>query len=675
MSRRPTFCVTTLRCMSEPSPEFRLLFDALAGRYLVLRVDPHWTVVAASASYRATFLAPDAKVIDMPLADVLAERSPYRGHLDTIRRALDDARRTALNVTLAPSDWMAGATPDAPGRYWRARQVPVCDHLGQVAWVIHVMEDADEDVRQAEQLETQRRRERLIIENLQDYAIFMVDGRGRVATWNQGAERLLGYREEEVLGESSAIFFTEEDRQNGVPEKEIETALHAGRALDDRWHLRKDGSRFFVTGLMTLLRDPAGRSMGLVKIMRDVTDRQLAQVERELLLESERLARAEAERTSHMKDEFLATLSHELRTPLNAILGWTQVLQSGPTDPEDIAQGLEVIERNTRVQAQLIDDLLDMSRIVSGKMRVDIERLSITAPVEAAIESVRSTASTRQIAVEVSFRHPGLIVMGDRNRLQQVMWNLLTNAIKFTPTNGSVEVTVEREGNQAVVTIRDTGQGIPPEFLPHVFDRFRQADSLAPHQKTGLGLGLAIVKQLVELHGGDVRAYSAGLGTGATFTVRLPLAEPPADEATRSGSSNRRAPAADSPLSLESIRVLAVDDEPDQLRVIQRLLEGVGAIVVTAKSADEAIEQLSRFKPDVLVSDISMPGRDGYDLMKEVRERPDTATLPAAALTALARPADRTRALRAGFQTHVCKPIEAPELVAVVASLAALRPR
>jgi PAS domain S-box-containing protein len=408
--------------------------------------------------------------------------------------------------------------------------------------------------------------------------------------------------------------------------------------------------------------------------------------EREHLLEAERAARTEAERVSLMKDEFLATLSHELRTPLNAILGWSQILASGVRDPQEIEEGLAVIERNARVQTQLIEDLLDMSRVISGKLRLDVQRVDVQDVVKAAVASVRHSAEAKDIRLHVVLDPLAGPVRGDPNRLQQCFWNLLSNAIKFTPKGGRVHVGLARVDSHVEVCVADNGQGIKPEFLPHVFERFRQADASTTRRHGGLGLGLAIVKHLVELHGGSVRAESGGEGQGSTFCIDLPVmvvhgppaAEPPPRSAAPAtalgpGASIDRL---DYP-PLDGITVLAVDDEADARELLRRVLEQCGARVILAASAREGLEAVRRERPDMIISDIGMPGVDGYTFIRDVRRlKPDEGgRTPAAALTAFARAEDRTRALRAGYQTHVAKPVEPMELTAVVASLAERRGR
>jgi PAS domain S-box-containing protein len=398
---------------------------------------------------------------------------------------------------------------------------------------------------------------------------------------------------------------------------------------------------------------------------------QQAAEERKQLLESERHARAEAERASAMKDEFLATLSHELRTPLSAILGWSQILRLRHA-PGELEQGLETIERNARVQTQLIEDLLDMSRIASGKLRLDMQQLQPASLLEAAIETVQPAATAKGIRLEKTLDASAGPVSGDPNRLQQVVWNLLSNAIKFTPRGGHVHVGLARVNSSVAISVSDSGIGIKPEFLPNVFDRFRQADSSTTRVHGGLGLGLSIVKRLVELHGGSVRVESEGEGRGATFMVLLPCAP---EQGAREPEQARIAPAGRVGFKLSDlsgVKVLVVDDEPDARELIRRVLTECEAEVLTAASATEALALLEHEAPDVLVTDIGMPEIDGYELLRRVRvlRSPHGRKIPAIALTAFARSEDRTRALRAGFLVHVSKPVEPAELVATVASVA-----
>ena len=398
----------------------------------------------------------------------------------------------------------------------------------------------------------------------------------------------------------------------------------------------------------------------------EIAERRRSEEVREALLVSERAARSEAERATRLKDEFVATLSHELRTPLNAIVGWASILRADRRN-ETIQQGVEVIERNARLQAQMIEELLDMSRILSGKLLFELQPTDVAEVIEASVAAVRPTCDSKGVLLSATIaRCPN--VSADPARLQQVAWNLLTNAIKFTPRGGRVTVTLLENAGQLELSVRDTGQGIRADFLPFVFDRFRQADASTTRRHGGLGLGLSIVKSLVELHGGSVDVDSQGEGHGATFVVRLPI--PAAQYASIS------LPAAPqqthSSPELAGLRILVVDDEDDARTLARRVLEERGAHVVTVSSAAEAIASVGENDlPSIIVSDIGMPDQDGYDLIKQMRALPGEAgRVPAVALTALARAEDRKRALSAGYQKHVSKPVDPAELVAVIASLA-----
>jgi PAS domain S-box-containing protein len=395
---------------------------------------------------------------------------------------------------------------------------------------------------------------------------------------------------------------------------------------------------------------------------------QQAAEERKVLLDSERQARAEAERTSQLKDEFLATLSHELRTPLTAILGWAQVLRRGSRDQADLHRGLQTIERNARAQAQLIEDLLDMSAIASGKVKLEMQPLAPAAIAAAAIESVRPAAEAKQIRIDKDFASMPGMVAGDANRLQQILWNLLSNALKFTPRGGAVTVGVQRNGEHIDITVRDSGIGIEPSFLDHVFERFRQADATTTREHGGLGLGLSIVKHLVEQHGGTVSVASEGEGCGACFTLRLP----------RHASTQPGAPLVPfiagpyaAAHDLSGLQVLVVDDEDDARELIKRILSDCNADVLTAATATEALLLLQHERPDLMVSDLGMPEVDGYGLLDRIRALGPSrgGDLPAIALTAFARSEDRIKALSSGFLAHIAKPVEPNELIAKVAAM------
>jgi PAS domain S-box-containing protein len=419
-----------------------------------------------------------------------------------------------------------------------------------------------------------------------------------------------------------------------------------------------------------------------IELIRELTarlwirlERARAEEERERLLRNEQIAREEAEQANRLKDEFLATISHELRTPLNAILGWSQMLQNSNLDEAGAKRALETIERNARAQNQLIEDLLDVSRIITGKLRLDVRAVDLPGVIMAAVDAARPAAEAKNIRLQTLLDPQASAISGDPDRLQQVVWNLLSNAIKFTPKNGRVQVRLERVNSHVEIVVSDTGQGIEPEFLPFVFERFRQSDGSTTRQHGGLGLGLAIVRQLVEIHGGTVSVDSAGAGQGATFIVSLPLLpvrrEPPGDmPRVHPAAQNNLLP--DCPPELSGLRVLLVDDEADSRDLLNFVLELCGAQVETAGSVAEALEIIRRESFDVIISDIGMPDEDGYDLIGRIRELPDEqgGNTPAIALTAYARAEDRVRALRSGFQLHIAKPVESPELIAAVANLA-----
>jgi len=500
---------------------------------------------------------------------------------------------------------------------------------------------------------------RLLVEDVKDYAIFTLDPNGYINSWNLGAERILGYQEAEIIGQSGSCIFTPKDLQRGEDKKELSKALAEGRAEDERWHVRKDGTHFWASGVLTPLRDEAGNLLGFSKILRDFTERK--QAEEALRQQAEELSQA-----NRMKDEFLATLSHELRSPLNAILGWARLLGNRKFDAVTSARAIETIERNARSQLQLIEDLLDVSRIIRGQLHLNVRPLNLVPVIESAIDAVRPAADAKAIQLQAVLDPMAGQISGDADRLQQVIWNLLTNAIKFTPKAGRVQICLERINSHLEITVSDTGQGIAADFLPHVFDRFRQADSSITRTYSGLGLGLAIVRHLAELHGGTVRAESQGKGQGATFIVQLPLLEEVRNEQIKSEDLEA------SPLTLDGLRLLVVDDNADARDLYQSLLEEYGAEVTAVTSAREGIAALERLQPDVLVSDIGMPNEDGYALIRQVRalKSERASQVPAVALTAYAREEDQQAALLAGFQKYFAKPVEPTELVEAIANLA-----
>jgi len=533
----------------------------------------------------------------------------------------------------------------------------------------------EEDLRRSEE------RFRLLVDGVSDYAIFMLDPNGRVATWNVGAERIKGYQPKEIIGQHFSIFYPPEAKESGWPEHELRVAAEKGSFVDTGWRVRKDGTTFWANVTITALRDDANRLIGYAKLTRDLTQTkrveaiELASQQREEMLDAERSARMAAQRATRLKDEFLATLSHELRTPLNAILGWTQVLLRGEAPGGTGAQkkAIEVIDRNARAQVKLIDDLLDLSRIMTGKIRLDLQQVSFASVVEAAVDSATPSANAKDIRLRAIYGASRDIISADAARLQQVVWNLLTNAIKFTPKGGQVHVLIQRVNSHLELSVSDTGIGIPESYLPHVFDRFSQKDSSTTRSFGGLGLGLAICKQLVELHGGSIKAASGGEDKGATFFVHLPLSIVQLEDE----SAPRVHPTAETESTeilslptLEGAHVFSVDDERDARELLQAVLEARGAKVTSFGSAEDALAALRTSKPSVLVCDIGMPKMDGYQLIRTLRaSEPRGERIPALALTAFARAEDRKRSLVAGYQAHLAKPFDVSEFVLIIANL------
>ena len=624
------------------------------------------------------------------------------------------------------------------------------------------------------------------IEDIRDYAIFMTDPDGVITNWNIGAQHILGYSAEEIVGKNAARFFTPEDKAKDVPQKELATAAAEGRAEDERWHLRRDGSRFWASGIVTPVRGQGGQLIGFSKVMRDMTERNklteerdrffalsmdllcivhldgrfqrvnpafqvvLGYSEEELLAgtvfellhpddlddtlreyenlsagkpvpfmenrlrtkdqayrwvawsyfpvpedglafgvgrdmtqlrqmhEVLRLRAEELENANRVKDEFLATMSHELRTPLTSILGWSQLLDSNQLSDKDKQRAVHIIQRNAEAQSKLIEDLLDVSRIITGKLRIEFQPVSFATITDSVLNSLRPAMDVKNLELTTAIDPATGAILGDPARLQQIVTNLLSNAIKFTPNGGKIDVRLERTNAHVRLEVTDTGVGIAAEHLPQIFERFKQVDSSTIRAHGGLGLGLAIVEYLVRQQGGTVCAASEGVGKGATFTVEFPLTSSEVISADWT-FNDRRAPelkgvseCSDPPnAKLQNRRILLVEDDLDTQELLKTVLRGNGADVAVVSSSAEALEAVQRVKPDVIVSDIGMAGENGYDLIRKIRSlEPELGgRIPAIALTAYAGTSDRRRALLAGFQTHLSKPVDAAELVAVIVSL------
>ncbi|HVD90698.1 MAG TPA: ATP-binding protein [Vicinamibacterales bacterium] len=486
---------------------------------------------------------------------------------------------------------------------------------------------------------------------------------------------MLGYEPEEWTGTPNFWLSVvhPDDRVRAAAEARAIFESAADGRSEFRW-LRKDGRVIWVEAHSSVIVDDAGRPAGMRGVTLDISSRKALERERATLLERAEIARADAVTANRLKDDFLATLSHELRTPLNAILGYARMLRQGIVEPARQAGAFEIVERNATALTQMVGDVLDVSSIIVGKIRLNVGMVDLPAVVEEAVATVRTAADAKGVRLQVTADPAAGPISGDPDRLQQIVWNLLSNAVRFTPKGGRVQVGVERVNSHVEIVVSDTGVGIHADFLPHVFERFRQADGRFSREYGGLGLGLAIARDLVELHGGTIHAFSDGEGRGATFRVELPrmivdrgtiARVPPLPPLA---TDARQARAAD----LLGLRILSVDDDLDALKLMRDVLEGAGATVAVAHGGKEALDALSLAVPDVMITDLGMPQMDGFELLAAVRRSPDAAVqaMPVAALTAYARSDDGTRALRAGFQMHLAKPIDPAELVAAVASLA-----
>jgi PAS domain S-box-containing protein len=625
------------------------------------------------------------------------------------------------------------------------------------------------------------------VEDIRDYAIFMTDPEGLVTNWNYGVEHILGYTEAEILGKNLSKFFTAEDRAKGAPQKELTTAAVEGRAEDERWHVRRDGSRFWASGVVTVIRDDAGEIVGFTKVMRDMTERNRLTEERDRfftlsidllcvvhldgrfqrvnpafekvlgfsedevlamslfeLLHPEDLAATaggyeklstgepitfmqnrlrckdggykwfawsyfpvpeddlafgvgrdmtelkqmhdalhfraeELEESNRVKDEFLATLSHELRTPLTSILGWSRLLRSNQLSDADRQRAIQIIQRNAESQAKLIEDLLEVSRIITGKLRIEFQPVTFPSIVDTVITSLRPAADAKGLQLATAIDLEASPILGDPARLQQIVNNLLSNAIKFTPEGGRIEILLQRLNAHARLEIRDTGIGIAPEDLPHIFERFKQADSSNIRSHGGLGLGLAIADYLVRQQAGVIFVESEGPGRGATFIVEFPLTNTEVissdlgrvDLFSEHVRTMLEGPETFADQTLKGLRILIVEDDADTRELLTTILQQCGAKVWAVNSTNAALAEMAQGIPDILISDIGMAGENGYDLIRKIRslDYQQGGRVPAVALTAYATPADRRRALLAGFQTHLAKPVEPDELLAVIASL------
>lgn len=539
-------------------------------------------------------------------------------------------------------------------------------------------------------LEIERQRYQELFEFAPD-GYLITDIQGKIQEANYAASLLLKVSQKHLIGKPLTVFVPEAQRR--AFRSELNRLHQVGRLQEWVTQLQpRDAIPFDAALTVTTVSDQTGAIVGLRWLVRDISERKQleevrlraalaemanqtleAEISQKKRLEKELRQQAESlSRANTLKDEFLAVVSHELRSPLNAILGWAQILRSRQLDETIVSRALETIERNARSQVKLIEDLLDISRIVRGKLPLNIRPVNLVSVIRVTLDSVQLAVTAKNIEIRTVLDESASLVSGDADRLQQIIWNLLSNAIKYTPKEGQIEVRLERISANAVITVSDTGQGIDPEFLPYVFDRFRQAERATTRHHGGLGLGLAIVRQLVEMHGGTVEANSPGEGQGATFTVQLPLMAVRIlpSEIVQQPLIGEEAAAFDLCPSLSNVYVLVVDDEADTRELLAVVLESAGAKVRTAASVNEALQVIQHSQPDILISDVGMAEQDGYALIRQVRqiESEQPGTMPAIALTAYAREEDCKQLLNAGFQLHLPKPVEPAALVAAVAS-------
>ncbi|MBO0858984.1 MAG: PAS domain S-box protein [Chloracidobacterium sp.] len=589
-----------------------------------------------------------------------------------------DDRGPALEAWEVAIEWKSAFdteyrihSADGNYRWFKARARPLRSAEGEIFKWFGSNTDIEDQKRVEASLRESEAAEAYIaaIVESSDDAIISSDLQGAIRSWNHGAEKLYGYTEAEAIGEQISMLIPPGNRHE---ESLILGRIGKGERIShyETIRRRKDGTDIDVSLTASPVKNQAGDVIGMSKTARDITWRKSAESERERLLARESEARADAEEANRLKDEFLATISHELRSPLNAILGWARLLRDPSVREEQLERALEIIERNSQAQARLIEDLLDVSRIVSGKLSVEMRPVAMNSIVQGVVADMHPSAEAKNIDLRL-IEDGEINLTGDADRLQQVVWNLLSNAIKFTPEGGRIEVELKSVGERAELRVSDTGRGINSEFLPHVFDRFSQATGRDSRARAGLGLGLTIVRYIVEAHGGSVKAESAGFGHGATFTCAFPLAGAEV-EAVPAVEIHEPHIAVSEEQSLKGVKVLVVDDDEDARDVLRAALNCYGAEVTTVTGAPQALDTLASEKIDVLVSDINMPGMDGYELIRRVRAMaPEQGGLiPAIALTAYARAEDRLRALQSGYQTHVPKPVEPAELEIVVATLA-----
>jgi PAS domain S-box-containing protein len=583
-----------------------------------------------------TILIPSDRCDEEPAILEQIRRGKLVEHYETVRRRKDG---TLIDISLSIS--------------------PIKNEEGVIVGASKILRDISERKRREKEIQFQAH-----LLGTVEQAVIATDVEGKILYWNSFAERLYGWTAAEAVGANVLdVVSSGSSREMAA---EIFSRICQGESWSGEFEVRrKDGTVFPALVTDSPIFKSDGQLVGVVGVSIDITDRKRAEKERAKLLESERQARSEAETANRLKDEFLATLSHELRNPLNVILGYSEVLLRSEEAKRSplVTRAAEILKRNAKAQSQLVRDLLDLSRLHMGKLSLARQAVSLTSTINNAVETVRGEAAVKEIHLKIQAPDEMLFVDGDPLRMEQVIWNLLNNAVKFTPPGGIVTVRLESDGDQALLTVEDTGQGIEPSFLPHVFEMFRQGDATSSRRHGGMGIGLALVEQLVQLQDGTVSVSSAGLGQGAQFTIRFPLSR----ETKDAGQSVSRVGCG----ALNQMRILVVDDSLDTTDMLQCLFEMDGATVNTAKSGAEALEIIRKEKFDVILSDISMPGMDGFELLRRVRDLPEGGNIPVLALTGFGRAEDVERAKAEGFFSHVTKPIDVGELVEILEKLSA----
>lgn len=623
------------------------VFDHSPSFMAVLRGPQH---VFELANHRYQELVGSRDVIGRPVREALPELVG-QGFLQLLDRAYETGK--VLSVPEASIKLRRGDSAHLEERFLEFIYQPMRDSSGEVSGILVQGVDVTDRKRAEHAAATTSERLKLLIAHATDYALIVTDPESRILEWTGGAEHITGWTSEEMLGESSDRIFVPEDRESGAAELERLTALNEGRAEDKRWHLRKDGTRFFGDGVMTSLWSANGELKGFGKVVRDVTERKLSE--------------EQARQADQRKDEFIALLAHELRNPLAPIRSGLQVIRLAQQDPEAVEQARAMMDRQLGHMVRLIDDLLDVSRISQNKMELRRSQVLLADIVAHAVETSRPVIAAAGHRLTVALPEQPVTVDADLTRLAQVLSNLLTNSAKYTDRGGDIRVEARIEGDNVTIAVKDNGVGIPTDALPHVFDMFSQAGASMERSRGGLGIGLALVRGLVEMHGGSVSAESGGAGAGSTFTVRLP-----AVAATREAQAVKEQSWPDGP-HIRTARILVVDDNVDAARTMARVLTLLGNEVQTAHDGVEALEAAEAQHPDVILMDIAMPRMNGYDATRQIRERPWGTEPVIVALTGWGLEGDRERSREAGCDGHLVKPVELGDLEAVVDSLMARR--